>query len=269
MANISHIMPKPLAVPIFWGHDYVANPTTANNLRQMLSDLVTGPFTNGLAQYGVQRGSMTAPIIIDDRNPPSTITYTDSNNQLKDEITKQLIKWINAGTVPPPPSPTDINQLYLIIPPPETTPQLFNSASDPIGNGVQGFHNEGRTNPDPPPTYYWAIVKTNDVGDPATLAFVNGIAVKIGHEFVEQCADRNGSFEEIGDPCNNTLVTYRGWTVQQYQSDWDNGCINGDKPISLKRFLIAIGFDVQHKGLRSLGTSTINIDFIASTMQSH
>src|ERR1700732_4605435 len=113
MTNISHIMPKPLVVPILWGHDYVANQTTVSNLTQMLSDLVTGPFMNGLAQYGVRRGSMTAPIIIDDNNPPATVIYRDGNNQLKDEITKQLIKWINAGTVPPPPSPTDINQLYL------------------------------------------------------------------------------------------------------------------------------------------------------------
>src|SRR5271165_3306315 len=275
MANIDHIMPKPLIVPIFWGHDYVANPVTANKLQQMLSDLVTGPFMNGLAQYGIQRGSMLGPILIDDQNPPATITYVDGNNQLKDEITQQLIKWINTGNVPPPPSPNDINQLYLIFPPPETTPQTYNGASDPIGNGVQGWHNEGNTNPAPPPTYYWAIVKTNDVGTPSsTLAFVNGIAPKVGHELVEQLADRNGSFQELGDPCNNTLVTYRGWSVQQYHSDWDtstanpNGCINGDNPVSLKRFLIAIGFDYHQKGLGSLGTSKINLDYVAVTMRS-
>jgi hypothetical protein len=113
-------------------------------------------------------------------------------------------------------------------------------------------------------------MKTNDVGPSSSaLAFVNNVAPKVGHELVEQLADRNGSFEELGDPCNNTLVTYRGWSVQQYHSDWDNGCINGDNPVSLKRFLIAIGFDFQHKGLRSLGTPTINIDYIATTMQSH
>jgi hypothetical protein len=150
MANIDHIMPKPVVVPIFWGHDYVDNPDTANKLQQMVSDLVTGPFMNGLAQYGIQRGSVT-PVIIDDQNPPATIIYTDSNNQFTDEITKRLINWINAGIVPPPTSPNDINQLYLIFPPPETTPEKYNGAGDPIGNGVQGWHNEGVTNPAPPP----------------------------------------------------------------------------------------------------------------------
>jgi hypothetical protein len=194
MANIDHIMPRPVIVPIFWGHDYVTNSATSNQLKQMLSDLVTGPFMNGLAQYGIHRGSILAPIIIDDQNPPATITYTDRNNVLIDEITKQLVAWIHAGTVPAPPSANDINQFYMILPPPETTPQIFHGSDDPIGNGVQGWHNEGNTNPAPPPTFYWAIVKTNDVGPPSsTSAFVNGVAPKIGHELVEQlvlnCAD--------------------------------------------------------------------------------
>jgi hypothetical protein len=111
-------------------------------------------------------------------------------------------------------------------------------------------------------------VKTNDVGPPSsTAAFLNGVAPKVSHELVEQFADRNGSFEELGDPCNNNYFPYRGWTVEQYYSDWDQGCINGDSPVSLKRFLTAIQFDFQHKGLRALGASTINIEFIASTME--
>lgn len=135
---------------------------------------------------------------------------------------------------------------------------------------MQGFHNEGKTNPGPPPTYYWAIVKTEDAGDPSTRAFVSpGIAQKVAHELVEQFVDRDGSFKELGDPCLNNSVDYRGWTIQQYWSDWDNTCINGDNPVSLKKFLTAIGFDFKNEGLRSLGTPTISIDYIALTMQSH
>lgn len=269
MANIDHIMPRPRVVPIFWGHDYVANPSTTNNLTRLLSDLVAGPFMNGLAQYGVQRGSISAPVVIDDRSPPASVTYTDSSNQLKDEITKLLIRWVQAGVVPPPSSANDVNQLYVILPPPETTPQFYNGASDPVGNGVQGLHNEGNTNPGPPPRYYWVIVKTNDVGDISTPDFVNNVALKLGHELVEQFANRNGSFEELGDPCNDTSVIYRGWTVQQYRSEWDNGCISGDNPVSLSTFLRAAGFDLGQRGLRSLGVRTINVDYIAETMRSH
>ena len=181
MPDLSHVMPNPRVVPILWGHDYVAYPTTSKYIEQLVSDLVKGPFMDGLAQYGVRRGSVVTPIIIDDQHPPSTITYYDTNNHLVDQITTQLIAWIHAGLVPAPPSNSDINQVYLIIPPPETTPQTYNGAGDPIGNGIQGWHNEGVTNPSPPPTYYWAIVKTNDCGSPSTgITFVNNFAAEGG-----------------------------------------------------------------------------------------
>jgi hypothetical protein len=275
MSNLDHIMPKPFVIPVLWGHDYAENPNTVQNIQNMVSDLVTGPFMNGMAQYGVRRGSVHEPIVIDDQDPPATITYSDSNNKLVDQITKKLIGWIDAGLVPPPSSNSDINQMYLIIPPSETTPQIYNGASDPIGNGVQGWHNEGVTNPGPPPTYYWAIVKTNFVngwngGPISSLNFVaEGIAPLVGHELAEQFVDYNGSYKEIGDPCIDNTFQYRGWTVQQYYSVWDgNICINGDNPVSLTKFLTTIGFDHKNKGLRSLGAATINIDYIALKMQS-
>ena len=229
-------MPNPVVVPILWGHDYVAYPATAKLIEQLVSDLVTGPFANGMAQYGIRRGSVVTPVIIDDTNPPATIVYTDTNNRLVDQITQKLISWIKAGQVPAPPSSLDINWMYLIIPPSETTPETYHGDGDPIGNGVQGWHNEGRTNPGPPPTYYWAIVKTNDCGPPsAGQTFVNNFAQKVGHELAEQFVDRNGTFEELGDPCLNNDWTYRGWTLQQYWSDWDKGCINGDQPPPMPR----------------------------------
>jgi hypothetical protein len=187
MPTLSHIMPNPVVVPILWGHDYVANPNTTTLIEQMVSDLVTGPFMNGLAQYGVRRGRLMKPIIIDDTNPRATVTYYDTNNNLKDDITKKLISWINAGLVPPLPSAPGINQLYLIIPPSETTPETFNGSGDPIGNGIQGWHNEGVTNPSSTPPYYWAIVKTNDSGNPNTgITFVNNFAQKVAHELAER-----------------------------------------------------------------------------------
>jgi hypothetical protein len=255
MPDLSHIMPNPVVVPILWGHDYVAFPQTAQLIEQMISDVVTGPFMNGMAQYGVRRGWMAPPIVIDDENPPSTIVYTDTNNNLVDQITKKLISWIEAGLVPGPPASSDINTLYLFIPPTETTPEMYNGASDPIGNGAQAWHNEGRTNPGPPPTYFWAIVKTNDCGPAsAGLTFVNNFSQKVAHELAEQIVDRNGTFKEIGDPCNNNWVTYRGWQVQQYWSIWDNGCINGNWPPPMPRSFQTVD---GYKNIFVLGTNGI------------
>jgi hypothetical protein len=57
------------------------------------------------------------------------------------------------------------------------TRQTYNGPNDPIGNGIQAWHNEGVTNPAAPPTYYWAIVKTNDVGSVSDAQnFVNNLA---------------------------------------------------------------------------------------------
>jgi hypothetical protein len=290
MANLDHIMPQPVVAPIFWGDVWVANPAATAALTQLLSDLVTGPYMNGLAQYGVQRGTVAAPITIPDSNPtPNPLIYYDTSNHEQDDITPKLIGWINAGLVPPPPSPTDINQFYFIFPPPGTTGdgktgttfQTYRNSGDVIGNGWQGYHNMGDTNPAPPPTYYWAIVKTNDVTPPLdgtpsrAQSFAKGLSHIVSHELVEQLADRNNSFEEIGDPCQyNGDFTYRGWSVQQYVSDWDksasnaSGCINGDNPVSLKRFLSAVGFDYTQNGVRQFGASTISLDYIAVTMQS-
>jgi hypothetical protein len=237
MPDSSHTMPNPWVVPILWGHDYVANPATAKLIEQFVNDVVTGPFLNGVAQYGVRRGRVANPVVIDDTNPPATVVYYNSNNQLQDDITKKLISWIDAGHVPPLPlAAGDINQLYFIFPPSQTTPETYNNAGDPIGNGIQAWHNEGVTSPSSSVPYYWAIVKTNDCGNPDTgLEFVNNMAQKSAHELVEQLVDRNGSYKEVGDPCNNDTDTYRGWSVQKYWSNWDNGCISGYEPPPMPR----------------------------------
>jgi hypothetical protein len=260
-------MPNPVVIPIFWGSAYVKNLTTQANLTQMFKDLVTGPFMNGLVQYGVFNATMVSPIIIDDPNPPAKIVYTTSSTDMPDDITHKLISWIHAGTVPAPPSPDDRNTLYMILPPTESIFEIFNGDGDPIGNGVQGFHNSGVTNPAGPPTFYWGIVKTGDCPDPSTIDFVNCVSKKVCHELAEQCSDIDHSWGEVGDsPCNDQFLPYRGWTVQPYWSDWATppGCQPGDTPVSIRAFLNSIGFDT----LRALNTNVINIPFIATTMQS-
>lgn len=45
-------MPNPMVVPILWRHDYVANPAAAKAVEQMVSDLVTGPFSSSPTRWG-------------------------------------------------------------------------------------------------------------------------------------------------------------------------------------------------------------------------
>jgi hypothetical protein len=37
------------------------------------------------------------------------------------------------------------------------------------------------------------------------------------------------------------LSNYQDWNVEQYWSEWDRACINGDRPVSVRRFLAALG----------------------------
>ena len=71
MPDLSHVMPNPRVVPILWGHDYVVNPATTTSIEQMISDLVTMPFMNGMAQYGVIPGTQRADHIRARHVPPS------------------------------------------------------------------------------------------------------------------------------------------------------------------------------------------------------
>jgi hypothetical protein len=133
------------------------------------------------------------------------------------------------------------------------------------GRGVAGFSDSWQG------VYGHSNSQAGVVGESDHFDGVFGIshnltAAGVCHELVEQCVDRDGSYEEIGDPCNcQNAFTYRGWGIQKYWSEWGNRCINGDNPVSLKQFLKAIGFDFQHNGLKSLGTSTLNLDYIALT----
>jgi hypothetical protein len=267
MTNLSHIMPKPKVVPIFWGHAYAEFPDTAKQMHQMLKDLVLGPFMNGLVQYGVQKATLVDPYIFDDLNSPAKLVWTNQQGTLVDDITGHLIGWIKDGHVPAPRSENDTSQLYLIFPPTDTVLEIYNDPTDPIGNAIQGFHNEGEGIPAGPQTYYWSIVKTADAGDPSTTAFVNGVSRTMCHEIVEQCADIDGSWGEVGDTCVDDGVTYRGWSVQQYWSAWDLSCQSGDSPVSVKKFLKAVGFDYKNKSLRTFGMASINLNSIALKMQ--
>jgi hypothetical protein len=50
MDNNDHVMSVPHVVPILWGEVYAQNSETVQNIHDMVSDLVTGPFMNGMAQ---------------------------------------------------------------------------------------------------------------------------------------------------------------------------------------------------------------------------
>jgi hypothetical protein len=287
--NSKHVIRSPRVMVILWGHYYETSSDAVAYATQLVTDLVTGPFMDMLCQYGVAKGSMAGTAVIDTSqlNPaPDTI---DS-----DGIKKQLKQWFNANTIPAPAN-NEESLAYFIFPP--TTTEL---TLDSLKGDVDfcGYHqwdtfNQGSTNPD----VFFQIVSTKAAyannTDPLTnttdaLAFVSALSPCVGHELAESFTDRDnqgyistactnpdGSTQtcEIGDICENKASfsyqrpgSLQTWNVEQYWSGWDNSCVKGNSPVSMKRFLSAINFDYQHLGLRSLGTPTINIQYVASRM---
>ncbi|WP_433355485.1 hypothetical protein ACQP25_16860 [Microtetraspora malaysiensis] len=253
-------------VPIFWGDYYVKiSPQVVTYGVELINDLVGGPFLNGLAQYGVGRGSVTAPVIVSDANPPPQLADWQGRDRLK--------KWLKYKKVTPEPAVNENHLLYFIFPPPSVdlgTPGGYHEGADYYAK-FGGFPNID---------LYWAILSTTIASTyPTPYDFVNYIAPTVAHEIVEIVTDRDLSSGykvtidckdcEIADLCGDSdahpFYTYRNWitSIPQYYSNWDNGCIRGDQPVSVRRFLKAINADPR-RGLRALHAPTINIDYIAS-----
>ena len=98
---------------------------------------------------------------------------------------------------------------------------------------------------------------------------MSSVSFCVGHELVEAFTDLDGSGYvssngcEIGDICETkALFAYRGWTVEQYWSNWDSACIQGDQPVSVRKFVRNAGFS-PIKSLRDLHFPKISVDTIA------
>jgi hypothetical protein len=282
-----HIIRKPHVVLIMWGHYYITNPNVVTSASQLITDLVSRRFMNGLAQYGVGRGSVVGTFVVD--IPPTIPPTPDPTNLSDTAIRDQLVNWIRSGTVFPAPALNEQNLAYVIFLPTGST----------IANGGAGYHGPG---PNTHTKYnttstdddlFWAVIVPKKAADPLPTPanLVNSLGYIVSHELDEAFTNRDtqgfsvdtgpcptnpqGNNCEIGDICETrsagccTMVDYnvdnRTWRVERYWSNWDNNCINGDQPVSVKKFLQAIGVNGS-TGLLQLHSNVINIDFVASRM---
>jgi hypothetical protein len=260
-AGQKHIMRSPRVVVIFWGHNYVTNTNVVTSVVQLVSDCVTGPFLNGLVQYGVGRGSVAGQFVIDtNQNNPAPATLDEKQAQT------QIISWLNAGTVTPAPAVDETNVLYFLFPPTTTQLKLSDGTTGFCGYHEHGKFHSNSQNDD----LFWAIVDTTGAATATGTAFASDVSLCVSHELAEAFSDRdnhgyiadNGC--EIGDICETKAsFQYREWSVEQYWSGWDSACIHGDQPVSMRKFLASIGFDFM-QGLRSLNTPVIDLQYIAS-----
>src|ERR1700732_5000694 len=73
--NGKHVVDSPQIVLVLWDNQFVTNAAAVTSAEQLVTDLVTGAFMNGLAQYGVERGSVINTVTIDTKLFPAPSTW--------------------------------------------------------------------------------------------------------------------------------------------------------------------------------------------------
>jgi hypothetical protein len=246
---------QPQVVLVLWDHFYISTPQAVTQAQLLFTDLVGGPFMNGLAQYGIARGSLHSTIVLDTATHPAPASWDSFGTSDRDQIRA----WLNDGTLSPQPDGSFI--FFLLLPTTTTLTAGKNNDGTPNTN-VCGWHsNDGNL--------FWGLARTDGADQTSGNSFVSSFSFCVGHELVEAFTDLDGSGYissngcEIGDICETkAFFAYRGWTVEQYWSNWDSACIHGDQPVSVRKFVKGAGFS-PITGLRDLHFSRIGLDTIA------
>lgn len=253
--NDKVIIPNVRVMVLCWGKFYEDHPDAADNAFALCRDLVSGSYLNGLAQYGVGRGSMAGSANINFTGPPATLS--------EDEARDNLLSWLRDNPLLAP-AVDEASLLYVLFLPPETKPTISSGRDD-----FCGYHNWAKLHEESKESdVFWALIRTDSADQKSGAAFIKSVSYCVSHEIAEAVASRDGrGFHkgdcEIGDLCEQTgNHDYRGWQVEQYWSQWDGSCINGESPVSLQSFLRVRG--VAGGSLRALNTPTINVEYIAA-----
>jgi hypothetical protein len=236
-----------------WGRFYEDHPDALDNAFALCRDLVSGPYFNGLAQYGVGSGSMAGSGNIDDTNPPATLSEDEARDRIKGFV----------GNLPEKPAVNETSLLYVLFPPPQTKPTISSGQDDFCGyHKSTKFHDESQND-----DLFYALVRTDGADQSSGKTLIEAVSYCVSHEIAEAVTSRDGRGYhkgacEIGDLCEQTGThAYRGWQVEQYWSQWDSACVNGENPVSVRRFLQELGAP---ENLRALHTPVVDLEYIAS-----
>jgi hypothetical protein len=148
---------------VCWGRFYEDHPDAGDNAFALCRDLVTGPYLNGLAQYGVGLGSMAGQGTIDDTNPPATLSEDEARDRIKSFVRDIL---------PEKPAVNETSLLYVIFPPPQTKPTISTGKDDFSGyHESTKFHDESQNN-----DLFYALIRTDKADQSSGKALIDAVS---------------------------------------------------------------------------------------------
>lgn len=215
-AHQKHIITGPNIVLVLWDDFFVNTAGASDQARQFAQDLVTGPFMNGLVQYGINRGSVVATVSLSSTTfKPSKSTWDTGGSDDGD----QLVSWLKNNQITTHPSVNETKLLYVIYLP--RTLGLTNGKNqDGTPNtNVCGWHGHRKFNSaSTADDLFWCVLRTDGADTSSAQTLVGSVAFCASHEITEAMTNRDsqgwhGDDEngcEAGDLCEqNATFSYR------------------------------------------------------------
>jgi hypothetical protein len=185
-----------------------------------VQSILSGPYLDGLAQYGISRPHLDRVLVLGTEDPPNPFDKDDAGNRVKDLI---------GDGVFPEPINDFIDAAYAVILPMRVGGKLLTLPPDQVG-----YHSNYLN-------YDWedfdiSYVHVGWAGNDGTR---QTISLNFSHELAETLTDPDGSgwqveprssfnWNEICDVCSSTTIL-NGVAVSSYWSNQDNACIITDK----------------------------------------
>jgi hypothetical protein len=259
---------RPSIVLVLWDN-FFASAKAQATAKQLITDLVQGPFMNALVQYGIGDGVLANTIVLDTTTHPAPGNWDNGSEDDKN----QVLQWVNDGTISPKPVVDESSLVFFFFLPTTTTITNGKNNDGSPNTNICGWHKSQKFNGNSQNNdLFWGLVRTDGADKSSELNFVNSVAFCVGHELAEAFTDRDGGGFvasngcEIGDLCETkAFFNYRGWNVEQVWSNWNSSCVRGDGPISLKQFLAAMNVDPK-TGVRQLKLSELSRNTMAAAL---
>jgi hypothetical protein len=212
---------------IFWGNWWSNNPL-AGQVTTALTNLLSGPYTTYLAQYGVGRANVRGTTFATDSEPGGSFSYQAVGKFIRkllddDRLPEPDDHWPNVYAVIMPLNSAfqGDSSLETVPLPPGVVSQVNGSNSSIVWND----YDLGDVDNDPA-HFLWT-------GNDGTLDYITTV---LSHELVEIASDPNGGDGirlagctgqscQIADVCQSWCDFVRGVRAQAYWSQLDGECV--------------------------------------------